>query len=577
MSKGWWVKFIITLVITLMSVYTVLPTFLPDDPKPIKNEEGEEIKPDLPWYRSILRKDKVKLGLDLRGGLSLTLGVDTKKALETEAQVFIDDLKRLLTKDGIAFYLIERLPKSSMISVAIKDAKKKNDLMKFIRDKFGILEFVEEKGSNVFVFDLTADKKAQVEKFTIEQMLEQQRNRIDEFGVAEASIQLIGSNRILIQLPGEENSERAQQILQRVALLEFKKVDKSMQSSSIESQISNAVTSGKFDEFYSLEMVNEVLADQIPKGREINWEDKTDNSTGESSRIFYLLESNTILTGKYLDDARVGYDRFNKPAVDIKFNPGGAEIFKNFTTDNVDEQLAILLDNKVNSAPAINQPIPDGRAQITFGGMMNRDAALKEAQDLSAVLRAGSLPAPVEVLESRVVGPSLGKDSIDKGSKSVIIGLILVVIFMLFYYGIGGFFADIALTLNLLFIMAMMVAIDATMTLPGIAGMALSLGMAIDANVIINERIREELRRGKPLRNAVSIGFKRSLLTILDANVTTLIAAFILLQYGTGPVKGFAVTLMIGLVISFYTAFAIVRTMFEFYLEKFKKSEKMYI
>lgn len=577
MTRGWWVRFAITLFVTLISIYTILPTFLPERPKSVEMAGAGEVKEaNVPWYYSILPEHRINLGLDLKGGLSLTLGVDTKKALEAEAQVYIEDLKRLLQKDGIAFENVRRQTNSSKIEIELPSEDKRNDLLTFVKKRFNVVELIDEDGQGLFVFDLTDEKKKEVEKYTIDQMLEMQRNRIDEFGVAEASIQVIGSERILIQLPGIEDISRAQSILERTAILEFKLVDGSLEQERVNSIVEQALEENDLPANYKAKALNDALKGKIPEGSEVLWGEEKDSKTGETNRVFYLLKANALLTGKTLEDARISYDQFNKPVVSIALNPGGAEIFKQITTDHQNERLAIVLDDKVNSAPNIKEPIANGRAQIEFGGMMDRESTLREAKDLAVVLRAGSLPAPVEVLETRVVGPTLGKDSIKKGSTSVVVGMIIVVIFMLIYYGIGGFFADIALMLNMLFILAMMIGIDATLTLPGIAGIALTLGMAVDANIIINERIREEVRSGKPLRNSVAIGFKKSFLTILDANLTTLIAGFVLLQYGTGPVKGFAVTLIIGIIISFYTAFAIVKLLFDLYLVK-SKTEKMYI
>jgi protein-export membrane protein SecD len=567
MTRGWWVKLGIAIFVVLLSIWTIAPTFImPAIP------EGQEA----PWYYKLLPTHKIKLGLDLRGGLSITIGVNTQKGLESESQIYVEDLKRMLEKEKIAFKSIEREINSSKIKVVLADLTKRVDLQNFIRTKFSIISLVEEPTAGEMIFDLTAEKQKDLEKYTIEQTLEMERNRIDQFGVAEASIQIVGGDRILIQLPGVDDITRAESILERTALLEFKLVDNSLASPNIAKMVDEAIKDGKITDKYKPAELNKALEGKIPAGTQVLWGEEKDKTTAEITRSFYLLKVNAELTGKFLEDARVQQGMYNEPVVGLSFNPGGAELFKKITTDNQGKLLAIVLDDKVSSAPRINEPIPDGRAQITFGGMMDRDSTLREAKDLVVVLKAGALPAPVEILETRVVGPTLGKDSIEWGAKSALIGTFIVVIFMLVYYGMGGLLADIALLLNLLFILAMMIAIDATLTLPGIAGIALTLGMAVDANVIINERIREEILSGKPLRNAIGAGFKRSFLTILDSNLTTLIAGFVLLQYGTGPIKGFAVTLIIGLIISFYTAFAIVKLLFEYYLAK-KKSDQMYI
>jgi preprotein translocase subunit SecD len=284
-----------------------------------------------------------------------------------------------------------------------------------------------------------------------------------------------------------------------------------------------------------------------------------DPKTGRQKKAPFLLKRRTLITGEYLTDARVQIDsQYNEPYVSLSFNARGARLFEKITGDNIEKRLAIVLDNNVYSAPVIRDRIPGGRAQIT--GRFTMD----EAKDLAIVLRAGALPAPVKILEERTVGPSLGKDSIEKGFKSMIIGGLIVILFMIIYYGLSGIIADLALLLNILFILSGLAFFGATLTLPGIAGMILTIGMAVDANVLIFERIREELRLGKPPRAAIEGGYGKALVTILDANVTTFIAALVLFQFGTGPIRGFAVTLSIGIVASFFTAVFITRIVFDY-------------
>ncbi|MFC1823974.1 protein translocase subunit SecD, partial [Thermodesulfobacteriota bacterium] len=269
----------------------------------------------------------------------------------------------------------------------------------------------------------------------------------------------------------------------------------------------------------------------------------------------------TLLTGEYITDARVQIDsQYNEPYVSLSFNARGARLFERITGDNIEKKLAIVLDDNVYSAPVIRDRISGGKAQITG------QFTMEDARDLAIVLRAGALPAPVRILEERTVGPSLGKDSIDKGFKSMIIGGMVIIVFMVLYYGFSGLIADLALLLNILFIMAGLAFFGATLTLPGIAGMILTIGMSVDANVLIFERIREELRLGKPARAAIEGGYAKALVTILDANITTFIAALVLFQFGTGAVRGFAVTLSIGIVASFVTAVFVTRVVFDYFL-----------
>jgi len=364
--------------------------------------------------------------------------------------------------------------------------------------------------------------------------LEVIRNRIDEFGVREPSIQKQGEDEIVVQLPGVTDRERAIDLIGKTALLEFKLV-------------SNDV-----------EKLKQAMEGNVPEGFELKVSEE------ESERL--LLEKQAVLTGSALNTASVSFDQssLNEPVVSIKFNAEGAKKFSELTGANVGRRLAIVLDGKVQSAPRIREAIPSGEAVIT--GHFSPE----EAQDLALVLRVGALPAPMYVEEERTIGPLLGQDSINSGVRASLIGAALVIVFMVFYYFLAGFVADIALSLNLLMILGMLgmlpvvfPGISATLTLPGIAGIILSLGMAVDANVLVNERIREELESGKAMRQAISNGYSRAFSAILDSNITTLIAAFLLFQFGTGPIRGFAVTLTIGLIASMFTAVVVTRTIFE--------------
>jgi len=305
--------------------------------------------------------------------------------------------------------------------------------------------------------------------------------------------------------------------------------------------------------------VDEALKGKIPPGDEILYQVSIDPKSGRQTKIPYLLKKRTALTGEYITDARVQIDsRYNEPYVSLSFDARGARLFEQVTGQNIKKRLAIVLDNKVNSAPVIQDKISGGKAQITGR------YAMDEARDLAIVLRAGALPAPVKIIEERTVGPSLGKDSIEKGFKSMLIGGAIVILFMMIYYGLSGVIADFALILNILFIMAGLAFFSATLTLPGIAGIILTIGMSVDANVLIFERIREELRLGKTPRAAIDGGYSKALVTILDAQVTTLIAALVLFQFGTGPVRGFAVTLSIGILASLFTAIFVTRIIFDY-------------
>lgn len=363
------------------------------------------------------------------------------------------------------------------------------------------------------------------------------RNRIDEFGVRETSIQKQGEDEIVVQLPGVTDRERAIDIIGKTAMLEFKVV--SSDADKLKTALAGAVADG-YELKYTLDE-NEPL----------------------------LLEKQAVLVGDALTNASVRFDQsqFNEPTVSLQFNAAGAKKFAEVTAANVGKRLAIVLDGRVQSAPRIREAIPSGEAVIT--GRFDAQAA----QDLALILRVGALPAPMHIEEERTIGPLLGQDSINKGVKASLIGGLLVFIFMAGYYLLAGLISDVALLLNLVMILGglgllpvIFPGVSATLTLPGIAGIALSLGMAVDANVLINERIREELSAGRNLRTAISNGYSRAFSAIVDSNLTTLIAAFLLFQFGTGPIRGFAVTLTIGLLASMFTAIVVTRAIFELLL-----------
>jgi preprotein translocase subunit SecD len=492
---------------------------------------------DLPaWWSNILPKDKINLGLDLQGGMHLVLEVQSLKAVESHLERVTEEMKNDLRKSKIRYLGLKRHGTESIILTLIR--KKDRDIFQDLAEAnypdFEVESTSNEEGQQEFHLVLLPKARVRIIKMAVDQALETIRNRIDQFGVSEPDIRPQENNRLLIQLPGIKDPKRAIDLIGKTALLEFKLVD----------------------EEHSVE---EALKGNIPPGDEILYQVKIDRKTGRKKKVPFLLKKRTLLTGEYLTDARVQIDsQYNEPYVSLSFDARGARLFEQITGKNIKKRLAIVLDNKVNSAPVIQDKISGGRAQIT--GRFSMD----EAKDLAIVLRAGALPAPVKIIEERTVGPSLGKDSIEKGFRSMLIGGVVVILFMIIYYSLSGIIADIALLLNILFIMATLAFFGATLTLPGIAGIILTIGMAVDANVLIFERIREELRLGKTPRAAIEGGYSKALVTILDAQVTTLIAALVLFQFGTGPVKGFAVTLSIGIIASLFTAIFFTRIIFDF-------------
>ena len=479
---------------------------------------------------------QINLGLDLQGGMHLVLEVDTAKAIDGQVERIMQEIRDQLRKERLRGVSLDRI-EGNKIAATIQDAQIAEKFIALIKDEFDPLKSTQNVsgGTTTIILQLPTAEAENVEKLAVDQALETIRNRIDQFGVAEPDIRRQGQRRILIQLPGIKDADRAKDLIGRTALLEFKLVDDNQDVSAVENGT-------------------------VPPGREILYRVETDAESGQVSKIPFLLKKRTLLTGANLTNARVDFDQFNIPFVSINFDKKGARDFERITGENVNKRLAIVLDNTVASAPVIQEKIAGGQARITG------NFSLEEAKDLAIVLRAGALPAPVNILEERTVGPSLGADSIRQGLISMLIGGVLVVLFMIVYYKAAGVIADVALILNIVLIAAGLAAAGATLTLPGIAGIILTIGMAVDANVIIFERIREELALGRTPRAAVDAGFDRATLTILDANVTTLIAAVVLFQFGTGPVKGFAVTLSLGVIASMFTALVLSRLIFDYIL-----------
>lgn len=481
---------------------------------------------------------KINLGLDLQGGMHLALEVDTEKAVEGTIERIGQEIRDLCKENHIRYISLNRV-QGNRILVKLQGQKNIDAFDQLLDKEFKTLRIVSRsKIDDVLSMEIDLpDKEAdQIKKLATEQALETIRNRIDQFGVSEPDIRRQGDKRILVQLPGIKDTKRAKNLIGKTALLEFKLLDDTHD-------------------------LNAAIKGSVPPGSEILYGIKIDPTTHRTLKTPYLIKKRTLLTGAHLTDARVQIDsQYNEPYVSIDFDKKGGRDFARITGANVKKRLAIVLDNKVYSAPVIQEKITGGKARIT--GNFTTD----EARDLAIALRAGALPAPVNIIEERTVGPSLGTDSIKKGLMSMWVGGILVVLFMGIYYKASGLIADFALILNIVLIAAGLAGFQATLTLPGIAGIILTIGMAVDANVLIFERIREEMHLGKTPRAAVDAGYDRATLTILDANVTTLIAALVLFQFGTGPVKGFAVTLSLGVISSMFTALILTRLIFDYYL-----------
>jgi preprotein translocase subunit SecD len=520
MLKGLKWKFIFYAAITLFSILLLMPTLTSQLP---------------PWFNKVIPSEKIHLGLDLQGGMHLILEVEAEKAVESYVERIKNNLKDDLKEKNIPAGKVER-EKQDQIILEVSGEKAKWE--KLLSERYSIMQELSssEIGGGIWRISLVLDSKQadHIKKNAIDQALETIRNRIDQFGVSEPEITLQGTDRILIQLPGIRDPQRAINLIGRTALLEFKLLDE-------EGDLEAA------------------LKGNIPEGDIILYQRSVDPKTGGVKKIPYLLKEKTLMTGEVLKDARVALDsQFHESYVALEFDDIGAKLFEQITGANVKKRLAIILDNNVYSAPVIQERIAGGRAQIT--GRFDT----KEASDLAIVLRAGALPAPVKIIEQRTVGPSLGQDSIYKGIISTLVSAAIVVLFMVFYYRVAGVVADIALVLNIILVMAVLAILRAALTLPGIAGLVLSIGMSVDANILIHERIKEELRWGKTIRAAIDQGYHRALSAIIDSNVTTLIAAVFLYQFGTGPVRGFAVTLFWGITANIFTAVLITRAIFDF-------------
>src|SRR5438876_1608223 len=467
---------------------------------------------------------QVALGLDLRGGSYLLLEVDVAAAQRERLNSIIDNVRNALRDANIGYTGLN--VEGDAITFTIREPDRVEDARQALRkiDPDLTIEIASD-GAGTMRFSAVATEARR--RQAVDQSIEIIRRRIDETGTKEPTIQREGADRILVQLPGVDNPEHVKALLGRTAKLTFQLVD---QSASVE----------------------DARRGRMPPGDEILAAAEEGHGRGSSSAGAYLVKKRVMVGGDTLKDAQATFQN-NEPVVSFKFDGAGARRFGDATRENVGKPFAIVLDSKVISAPVIREPILGG------SGIISGSFTVQSASDLALLLRAGALPAPIKILEERTVGAELGADSIHAGAVASIVGVILVVIFMVLFYGLFGVFADIALMFNLCLMLGALSALGATLTLPGIAGIALTMGMAVDANVLIYERIREEVRGGRTLLSSLDAGFKRAFGTILDSHVTTLVAGFLMFWLGSGPVKGFAVTLSIGVLTSLFSAILVTR------------------
>ncbi|TAL16870.1 protein translocase subunit SecD [bacterium] len=601
MSQGWKWRLGSIGAATLLGFLFVLPSLLPDGVTP----------------PSFMPQKRIAKGLDLQGGLHLELKVQTEKAVENSLNRTAEDISKALRDERVRVRGVDVTPASIVLAVRGEDGGKK--VVELLEKRFGNLKVdgrTTEGEDEKFVLSYTDDEKKSIEQYAIDQGIETIRNRIDQFGVAEPVIVPRGNGEILIQLPGlgtlsadTVSGWLSDKMAKDGVAGEVKAggtdIEVTFPSESVADSIVADATGrfvglvrekrevmpdGKVKVLFALatskrakkligqtaqlefRLLNEetpvetAMSTGTPAGSEILYgKKKIDIRTGNEvgTAPAYLVQKRVIMTGEVVQNAMMNVDQNRAEYyVLMEFDKRGEQIFGDVTSANVGKRLAILLDGVVQSAPVIREAILGGRASIS--GTFTRD----EARDLAIALRSGSLPAPVEVLQEIEVGASLGADSIAAGKMASSMSLLLIVAFMIFYYRWSGFIADLALITNMIIMLGLLAAVGATLTLPGIAGLALTMGMAVDANVLILERIREELRIGKSVLNAIESGYDKAFSTIIDSNLTTLVAAVVLYFMGSGPVKGFAVTLSLGMVSSIFTAIVFTRGCYEWYLSK---------
>ena len=497
-------------------------------------------------------EDKINLGLDLRGGMHLVLEVQTADAVKSEIDNAMERIVQDARDEGIS--TIEARREGEQIVLTGVPPERDEVIGRIRQDFLGETWDWDRVGDRI-IFELTAAGRAEIRDGAVRQALQTIDNRINAYGVAEPVIAQLGSSeRIAVQLPGVDDPERIRELIKNTAFLEFRLSDYPRAGGGAASR----------------EEVLSSYGGQLPDDIEILEGDVTDPEGRRIGTQFYAVTKRSVVTGRDLKNARPSLGQFNEPVVNFTFNPQGAQRFGEVTGANIGRGLAIVLDDRVVSAPTIEDRISD--SGIIRGNFTNR-----EVEDLSLVLRSGALPAGIVYLEERTVGPSLGRDSIEQGLRAGLIGFSLVVLTMLVVYKLTGINAVVALGLNVVIVFGALAYFGATLTLPGIAGIILTVGMAVDANVLVFERIREELHAGRTVKSAIDAGFSKALSSIIDANVTTLIAALFLFQFGTGPIRGFAVTLSVGIFASVFTAVFVSRWLFDLQLARRQRVERLSI
>ncbi len=541
------VKISALIFIIALSVVTIIPSFYSSTPD---------------WWKKYMAPEGLRLGLDLQGGMHLVLKVNLDKAEEDSLELAANELKDLLKEQGIS--AVRTKSDTGVVLFTLPNSSAVDTVNTVVKDSFPEINIKVDAKEGSFPKITVTLKSSEIDfirTHAVEQSLEIIRNRIDQFGVAEPVIIRQGEAEIVVQLPGVKDPKRALKLLGDTAQLEFKNVADSA-GINIGLLAEESRTAGQWNGIWSnheeLAKLNRALQNRLPENTKIYIEKDTDNKTGKEIIRPILLNQQIMMTGEMVKNAQVRIsNQFNEPYVSIDFTPKGSRVFAKLTAENVGKRMAIVLDDVVRSAPVIREKILGGSAQIS-GSFTHEEAA-----DLAIVLRVGALPAPVDIIQNMTVGASLGQDSINKGMTSGLFGALIVLVFMAIYYRLSGLIANAALILNILFLFTGLAILNATLTLPGIAGIILSIGMAVDANVLIFERMREEYSLGKSVKSSVDGGFGKAFWTIVDSQVTTLITAMALFMFGTGPIKGFAITLSLGIVFNLFTALFCSRLIFD--------------
>jgi preprotein translocase subunit SecD len=529
---------------------------------------------------SFLPKSKIVKGLDIQGGIHLVLGVDIESYMKDKMQRLARTFKEDLTKENIAYTdinsTVEPRPMFIVKTASSSDLKK---VLEYVNKNFpGTFQGVEEN-TNELQFSYYENVERDLKSQVVKQAIEVIRNRIDSYGTLEPNIATQGDDRILVQLPGIEDSQKAKELINTTAKLEFMIVDDTFDQLKLQTMVDEAEKTGSYTlgktEENGLEYteyvrrINEDLQKDLPKSTEIVFQKPDAVESMTQARLPLLVKNDEVVTGGLVEEAYVARDpQSGRPEVSFQMSVDGRKPFGELTGKNVNKRMAIVLDKVMKTAPNLQSKITDS-GRITLGST-NYQQMFDEAEFISRTLRAGALPASLQQLEERTVGPTLGADSIKKGQMAGLVGCVLVIVFMIGFYGFIGVIASFALGFNILLILAVLSTLGATLTLPGIAGIVLTVGMAVDANIIIFERIKEELRRGTGLKAAIKDGFGNALSAIVDSNITTAIVCIMLMQFGTGPIRGFAVTLIIGVITSMFTAIFFSRSLVDLVTQKFK-------